>query len=275
MMLTIKEVSSIFDHSICSAGGDHSAGMQYTADPIKLKVKPLPSPGRPSNFAGAVGDYYIRTSVDKDSVGVDEPITMKVTLSGSGNIKSLPAISIPEMDDFRIYESGKTESINNSGGIVSGSKTFEQAVIPITSGNFTIPPIEFSFFDPRKNYYRTIRTEPVKITASGEALADVGGTPKNIIGAGQKSFAYLVTDFSGPEKAVDFYEYSWFWVLQAAPFAGMITAFFLRLRIRRVLGDRAYARRASAARKSRIAFVSGGKRKLRRSRDFMPGYIPL
>lgn len=232
-----------------------------TADPIKLKVRALPAQGKPADFAGAVGDYRIKVSIDKDSVGVDEPITMKVTLSGSGNIKSVPAISIPEMNDFRVYESGKTESINNTGGVVSGSKTFEQAVIPATSGKFTIPPVEFSFFDPNKRMYRTIQTRPIAVVASGEALADIAGTPKNIIGAGQKSFAYLITDFSAPSNISDVYKYSWFWILQFVPLAGMITALIFRVRTRKMLGDRAYARRSSASRKSRAIFKEALRRK--------------
>ncbi|UCE65055.1 MAG: protein BatD [Candidatus Zixiibacteriota bacterium] len=232
-----------------------------TTDRIKLNVKPLPAQGKPGSFAGAVGRYTIRAAVDKDSVGIDEPITMKVILSGSGNIKSLPAVSFPEMPDFRVYESGKTESINNSGGVVSGSKTFEQAVIPITSGNFRIPSIEFSFFNPDTRKYQTVRTDPIDIIASGEALADIGGTPKNIIGAGHKSFAYIITEFSKPEKQLDIYSSAWFWIFQFAPVGGMIVAVFMRLRNRKMMGDRAYARRMSAGKKSRALFKSSLRKK--------------
>jgi hypothetical protein len=227
-----------------------------TADRIKLEVRPLPSQGKPAGFAGAVGKFKIRATVDKDSVGVDEPITMKVVLSGSGNIKSLPALSFPEMPDFRIYESGKTESINNSGGKVSGSKTFEQAVIPVTSGNFSIPAIEFSFFNPEARKYQTVRTNPIEIIASGQALVDIGGTPQNIIGANQKSFAYIITDFPKPYKQLDLYNSSWFWIIQFLPFAGMITAVFVRIHRRKMMGDRAYARRTSAGKKSRALLKS-------------------
>ncbi len=232
-----------------------------TADRIKLDVKPLPAQGKPGSFAGAVGRYTIRAAVDKDSVGVDEPITMKVILSGSGNIKSLPAISFPEMPDFRVYESGKTESINNSEGVISGSKTFEQAIIPVTSGNFRIPSIEFSFFNPNTRKYQTVRTDPTDVMASGEALADIGGTPKNIIGAGHKSFAYIITEFSKPAKQLDIYRSAWFWLLQFAPIGGMIAVVFMRLRNRRMMGDRAYARRMSAGKKSRTLFKSALRKK--------------
>jgi hypothetical protein len=219
-----------------------------TTDPIKLTVRQLPSRGRPADFSGAVGQYNIKVSVDKDSVGVDEPITMKVTLSGKGNIKSLPAIAIPEMRDFRVYESGKTESISNSGGEVSGSKTFEQAVIPVTSGNFQIPSIEFSFFNPARGRYQTVSTKPIDILASGEVLVDIAGTPKNLIG-------------SRPERTFDLYNSFWFWIIQLVPVFGTTAALFYRLRKKKMLGDHAYARRMSAGKKSRIAFKTALRKK--------------
>jgi len=239
-----------------------SGGPQVlTADRIKLNVRSLPERGKPVDFAGAVGKYKIRVSVDKDSVGVDEPITMKVVLSGSGNIKSLPAITFPEMSDFRVYESGKTESINNRGGIISGSKTFEQAVIPVTSGNFRLPPIEFSFFNPDAREYQTVRTDPIDIIASGEALADIGGVPKNIIGAGQKSFAYIITEFPDAEKSMDIYRSAWFWILQSVPIFGMLMAVLLRVRHRKIMGDGVYARRTSAGKKSKALLKSALQKK--------------
>lgn len=234
---------------------------ELTAEPLKLTVRPLPVKGKPDNFAGAVGKYRIRVVTDKDSVGVDEPITMKVTLSGVGNIKSLPALSLPDMPDFRVYESGKTESINNSGGNVSGSKTFEQAVLPVTSGQFQIPAIAFSFFNPEKGRYRTIKTRPIDIIASGEELADLGGAPKNIIGSGNESFAYIITEFSGPEKSLELYDSFWFWFLQIIPVLGMVATIVLRTHYRKIMGDRGYARRFSAAKRSKAAMKSAGQKK--------------
>jgi hypothetical protein len=192
---------------------------------------------------------------------VDEPITLKIVLSGSGNIKSLPPISFPEIQDFRIYESGKTESINTSGGAVTGSKTFEQAVIPVTSGEFTIPSIDFTFFNPDARRYQTIRTNSIGIVASGEALVDIAGTPKNIIGAGQRSFAYIITDFPKPQEQFDIYKSTWFWILQFVPLAGMLTAVFMRMRHRKIIGDKAYARRMTAGKKSRELFKAALRKK--------------
>ncbi len=234
---------------------------ELTAKPLTLTVRPLPVKGKPGNFAGAVGKYRIRVATDKDSVGVDEPITMKVTLSGVGNIKSLPALSLPDMPDFRVYESGKTESINNSGGTVSGSKTFEQAVLPVTSGQFQIPVIAFSYFNPEKGRYRTIKTKPIDIIASGGELADLGGGPQNIIEPGNESFAYIITEFSEPEKSMELYDSFWFWLLQIIPVLGMVATIVLRTHYRKIVGDQGYARRFAAAKRSKAAMKSAGQKK--------------
>lgn len=237
-----------------------------TARPIGLNVKPLPEKGKLDGFSGAVGNYKIAAEADKDSVGVDEPITLKVILSGTGNIKSLPPVQIPELEDFRVYESGKTESIDNKGLIVSGSKTFEQAIIPRTSGVFTIPSLEYSFFDPVRSAYETIRTRAIQIVATDEGLVDVGGAPKNIIDATKKTFAYIITDFPEPVENIDLSTRLWFWLLQGIPIIGVIAAVAVRSHYKRLIGDRSYARRITAVKRSRSIFKSAMAKK--RSGDF-------
>ena len=231
-----------------------SRAQVITTNPINLDVKPLPAKGKPANFAGAIGKYIIRVIADKDSVGVDEPIALKVILSGTGNVKSLPSLATPELPDFRVYESGKTESINQQGGKISGTKTFELALIPKTSGVFTIPPLEYSFFDPSRGKYETVKTKPIEIVASGEGLADVGGAPKNIIEAARHSFGYIITDFPEPRTPIDISTSVWFWFLQVIPVIGVLTAVGFRSHYRKILGDRSYARRITAGKRSRSIF---------------------
>ncbi len=261
-LASMRDPFSLFDRGFFKRGRPRV----LTAKRITLNVKSLPQNRKPADFSGAVGVYKIRAQVDKDFVGVDEPITLKVTLSGTGNIKSLPPVQIPELSDFRVYESGKTVSINNKGRVVSGSKTFEQAIIPRTSGVFTIPSLEYSFFDPVKSAYRSIKTRPIQITATGEGLVDVGGAPKNIIDASKKSFAYIFTEFPKPVKTIDLSSRLWFWLLQGIPVIGVIAAIAVRSHYRKLLGDRSYARRATAAKRSKSILKSARAKK--KSEDY-------
>ncbi len=225
-----------------------------TADALSLNVKPLPEQNKPADFAGAVGKFSIQAETDKDSVGVDEPITFKVTLSGTGNIRSLSPVKLPELSDFRIYDSGNTESVSNNNQVVAGTKTFEQAIIPKTSGIFTIPAISLSYFDPSSATYKTIETQPRRIVASGQGLADVGGAPKNIIGAGKLSLGYIVTDFPKVDTPINLFGSGWFWFLQLLPLFGIIAALVYRSHSQKLLADRGYARRLGAGKRLRSIF---------------------
>lgn len=225
-----------------------------TATPITLNVKPLPDKAKPVDFAGAVGKFDLQAAVDKDSVGVDEPITCKITLSGTGNIRTVPAAKLPDLPDFRIYDSGNTESIANNNQVVSGTKTFEQALIPKTSGVFMIPAISLSYFDPSVGSYNTVSVPARRVVATGEGLADVGGAPKNIIGAGKLSLGYIVTDFPKSDSRVDLAGSPFFWFLQILPLFGIVAALFYRSHSHRLLSDRGYARRVGAAKRLKSIF---------------------
>jgi hypothetical protein len=227
-----------------------------TANPIILNVKALPENGRPADFTGAVGKFSVRVETDKDSVGVDEPVTLKVNLSGTGNIKSIPAIKLPELSDFRIYDSGNTESISNTNQVISGTKTFEQALIPKTSGVFEVPSITLSYFEPSSATYKTLKTEPLRITATGQGLVDVGGAPKNIIGAGKPTFGYIITNFPKADSQNDLARSFWFWLLQCVPLGAVVAAFVYRSHSQKLLADRGYARRVGAGKRLKSIFKS-------------------
>jgi hypothetical protein len=227
-----------------------------TTNPVVLDVRSLPDRGRPADFSGAVGRYVISADVDRDSAGVDEPVTLKIVLSGTGNIKSLPPLEVPELADFRVYESGKTESINSGNYVISGKKTFEMALIPKTSGSFTIPAFHYSFFDPGRGRYETMQTRPIEIEATGEGLVDVGGAPRYIIEADHKAFNYIITSFPEPASNIDLYSRPWFWIIQFIPLIGIIAALGMRSHYKKMLGDRSYARRIRAARRSKSVFKS-------------------
>jgi hypothetical protein len=225
-----------------------------TTNAITLNVKPLPEQGKPADFAGAVGKFDLKATIDKDSVGVDEPITFKVTLSGTGNIRSIPSVKLPDLPDFRMYDSGSNESISNSNQVVSGVKTFEQAIIPKTSGVFTLPAVMMSYFDPSIGKYKTVGAAERRIVATGEGLVDVGGAPKNIIGLGKQSLGYIITDFPRNDSKIDLTGSVLFWFLQFLPLFGIVAAIFYRAHTKRLLSDRGYARRVGAGRRLRSIF---------------------
>jgi len=134
-----------------------------SSEPVHLKVKPLPTEGRPAIFAGDVGQYTMDVSLDPKQVSVNDAITLKVSVKGQGNIRliSEPKIDIPL--DIERYDPKITQDVNTGGGVISGRKTFEYLLIPRVPGQQRIPPVQFAYFDPAKSQYQTLQSEPMAI----------------------------------------------------------------------------------------------------------------
>ena len=131
-------------------------------EPIAVAVKALPEP-KPADFKGAVGDYALKAEVDKDKTTVGQPITLTLTVSGKGNIKSLPDIALPTLVNFRTFDANAATTIEKKEGEVGGSKVFKTVLIPTASGDTTIPAISYSYFDPGSRAYRTARSQPLTV----------------------------------------------------------------------------------------------------------------
>lgn len=125
-----------------------------STEPIKVNVKPLPTDKRPASFGNAVGQFNIKSSIDKTELKANEAFTLTISVSGRGNIDLL---EMPRPDfppDFEVYEPKvtlDTKATNRNG--VQGTKKAEYLVIPRAHGDFTIPSTEFSYFDPSKKAY--------------------------------------------------------------------------------------------------------------------------
>lgn len=122
------------------------------SDPIKITVKDLPA-GAPSEFSGAVGKLSCEVSLDKKETKANEPVTVKIKISGKGNIKLIesPKISFPP--DFESYDPKENSNINATSSGVTGTKTFEYLLIPRNAGDFKIPISSFIYFDLEKKEY--------------------------------------------------------------------------------------------------------------------------
>jgi hypothetical protein len=162
--------------------------------PIEIEVLPLPEMGKPQNFKGTVGDFKLTVGVDKKEVEVGQPITLKMKINGAGNVKSVDEPAIPELKDFRIYNSGSSENVSKDNYLVGGIKTYEEVLIPKAQGKYTLPSLEFSFFDPKSKSYQTLRSEPILITALPGAQAyptEIAQLSKQEIGVTAKDIRYI------------------------------------------------------------------------------------
>lgn len=149
--------------------------------PVKITVLPLPKSGVPASFKGAVGKFNLSANVSNNVVKTNEPLSLKATVTGSGNIKILEAPNVEIPNEFEKYDPKVNETIDRSGNVVSGSKTFEWLLVPRYPGQKRIPPLEFSFYDPSKGKYSTLRSSAIDLTVekgSAEAPQVASGISK-------------------------------------------------------------------------------------------------
>jgi len=253
-----RDPFSIFDDDFF--GFARGREVRLKSDPQSVKVLPLPEIGELPNFAGAVGSFKVSLSADTAKVEMNQPITMRIKVSGVGNIKTIGPPRFPELPDFRHYSSGSSENVNNRSERISGSKIFEEVFIPKSPGKFSFPAVKYTFFNPETKAYETVATRPFVVTSlpsTQPLVAEVPGVSHSEIGAGIKDLLYLKTKLSLPSKPGALYRQAWFLALQLLPLGFLAFCWIYSNRKERLNADVAYARmrraRRSSARRLRAA----------------------
>ena len=132
-------------------------------DAVTINVKPLPQAGKPESFTGAVGKFSFSSSLDNDSIGANDAISINLKLMGSGNLELINPPTIVFPTDFETYDPKISNKIRTGDRGVSGSKTIEYLAIARNPGDFKIQPIEFSYFNPADKKYHKISAGPYNI----------------------------------------------------------------------------------------------------------------
>lgn len=124
---------------------------------VKINVKPLPGT-KPDDFSGVVGNLDLKATIDKDTVTVNDAVNFKITVSGNGNLKLASAPTMKLSPDIEVYDPQVKDNIKNSINGTSGLRTFEYLLIPRHHGDFSIPPVSYSFFNTSTGKYETLTT---------------------------------------------------------------------------------------------------------------------
>src|SRR5881398_3298765 len=140
--------------------------VEIKSEPVALEVKPLPKNAPPS-FSGAIGNFTMATDANPKTVQVGDPITVTSTISGRGNFDRVNAPVIEDERGWHKYPPSSKFKQDDEVGI-SGAKTFE-TVISANEKKETLPVLAFSYFDPAKEQYVTVRSEPIAISVQGGA----------------------------------------------------------------------------------------------------------
>lgn len=145
-----------------------------TSKAVSVNVRDIPT--QPANFSGGVGNFSVSSEISSQDVTTNDAVTLKLTISGSGNIRLLKTPELQLPSDFEKYDPKVTDIVTAGNGGVSGSKTIEYLFQPRFEGDYTIPSITFTVFNPATGAYETKSTQEYQLRVkkgSGEQNASV------------------------------------------------------------------------------------------------------
>lgn len=134
---------------------------KVTSDPVTIRVKDLPA--APAGFFGGVGNLSYSASLDKEQLRSNEAATLKIVVNGSGNLKLIEAPKVEFPTDFEVYDPKSSDRVIAAENGLSGSKTFEYLFIPRYAGEYTIPAIALSYFNPATQKYESRSVGPFNL----------------------------------------------------------------------------------------------------------------
>jgi tetratricopeptide (TPR) repeat protein len=144
---------------------------------IDIEVVPLPE--RPAGFSGGVGHFTVSASLNKTETKANDPVSVRITVSGTGNLKLVkqPQIELPK--DFDKYEPKVTDKTKLTTAGIEGSMIYDILIVPRHQGHYEIPPVSLTYFDTSSKSYKTVISEPLMLdVAKGSgpgAMSDYSG----------------------------------------------------------------------------------------------------
>ena len=154
-----------------NGGGYSEVNKNINAPSVNIHVDPLPE--RPKNFSGGVGRFDLTASLSSDKVKSGEPLKLCVAVSGNGNLKLIkqPKLNLPK--DFDVYDPKVEDNTRLTSNGLEGNMTYEYLCVPRHKGKFTLPAIEFTYFDTSTRKYETKMTQPFKVEVlEGDGSSD-------------------------------------------------------------------------------------------------------
>jgi len=246
--------------SLTIPGDFFSRDVGLETQPVGVDVQPLPD-GAPDGFTGAVGQLTLAASVEPTKARVNEPVTLRVRVAGTGNLATLPdptAALVPALTDWRVYDPQTTTNVgqDGDGDTIRGEKQFERLLVPKTGGELTIPPFTLVFFDPVAGEYRQINTEALVVrVAPGDAVAPAplpnGENKRDVTLLGSDIRHIKAAPSSLATRRTALLEQPGYWLGWLAPFLVLAGVWAWDRRRQRLAGDVALARAQRARRMAR------------------------
>ncbi len=251
-----KTGNDVFDEFFNDSffGRTETVELKTRSNTIKVEVDPLPQ-NAPASFTGSVGDLSFDAEVDKKDVVTNESITLRLTVSGNGNIKLIKVPDPQLPPGFEKYEPKNVENINR-GSVISGQKIIDYLIVPRTAGEKEIPPMEFTYFNPSSRKYVTLKSQPFKINVrqgvAGSETASQGFSQGDVKLLSEDIRFIKTSNFNlEPKQEISLIK-PWFWFSLIVPFFSLVGTVVFKRRQDKLSGNvqlMRYQKAEKAARK--------------------------
>ena len=227
---TRAQVRSIFDDFF---GTYTNVTRAIKAPGVTIHVESLPS-GKPAGFSGGVGQFTLLPSISQTEVETNDAVTIRLDISGTGNMKLLKTPSVDWPEGFEPYDPKVTNNFKTTAAGVSGTKSIEYLAIPRASGDYTVPSVAFSYFDTESDTYKTLTTPEYTIhVKKGAGDSAAAGAPTNYVNKEDikqlgSDIRYIHTNTSSltpARPALVAYGSLAFWLLYLVPLAIAVLLF--------------------------------------------------
>ena len=200
---------------------------EIKAPGLTITVDPLPA--RPTNFSGGVGTFNLSAQLDKTEVKANNPVNLRIVVSGSGNLKLIkqPIVNLPK--DFDQYDAKIEDKTKLTTNGIEGSMVYDMLIVPRHQGKYDIPPVEFTYFDIQSNSYKTLRSQPFTLNvAKGDGSSSVSSYSSEELKQLNQDIRYIKTD-NTRLRAVDefFFGSTFYWISLAVLLAVFISLFII------------------------------------------------
>ncbi len=241
-----------FNDPFFGSGGIRDVKFAVKSEPIKITVKELPA-GAPASFNGAVGKFNMEGIIDKTKLKANDAVTLRLKLTGRGNIKLAEAPELDLSPDIEKYDPKISDNITVNERGASGSRTFEYLLIPRIQGQYDFGPVEFTYFDLDKKNYVTLKTPRYTLNVEkgidGGSATTMGKSDFQVLGRDIRFIKTQVPEFV--RNSDDFYGSFLFWLLSLVPFVGLIALISYRKKHQELNADAAMVKSRKATKMAR------------------------
>jgi len=195
---------------------DSTRRVNVSSEPMSFNIRELPVEGRPEHFTGAVGNYRISSEISNPDLTVGDTFTYTITITGNGNLKHFDSPSFPQLPFIRLIDPEIVTDVKLEGEVVTGSKVIRYPVIVHQEGDFTIPPLSFTYFDSTSNSYQTIETSSYHIAVAPSDMRIIPHTvaQQDVITEGADiAYIHRSVRLKRPSLLIHSYIYWIFWIL--------------------------------------------------------------